>query len=80
MANNRTRLKPPAEKFLAKANALPKGEAERLMSRMRGRFSRRLEDRKLSQVEVLALQLEFEDEQLREWRKNMAKVREKEKK
>ncbi len=49
------------------------------MSRMRGRFARRLEDELLSKNEVLALQLEYEDEELKAWRENVAKIRAKEK-
>lgn len=72
-------MNPPSEKFLEQAKALPKLEAERLMSRMKGRFSRRLDDKRLSRVEVLALQIEYEEELLKEWRKNMAKIRAKDK-
>ena len=49
------------------------------MARMRGRFTRRLEDKKFSATEALALQLEFEDAQLKEWRKTVARMREKRK-
>ena len=77
MPQKRAKLKSPAEKFLRQAKALDKPEAERLMSRMRGKFSRRLEDRQLSRIEVLAHQLEFEEEELKEWRRNMTKIRDK---
>ena len=76
MSNKRKKLKLPTETYLALAKSLPKRETERLMSRMRGKFSRRLEDKRLSRIEVLALQLEFEDEELKEWRKNVRKIRE----
>jgi hypothetical protein len=76
MSGKRRELKPPSERYLEQAKALSKLEAERLMSRMRGRFSRRLEDRRLTCIEVLALQLEHEDEELKEWRKNVARIRE----
>ncbi len=56
---------------------MTKVESERLMSRMRGRFARRLEDRLLSKVAVLALQLAYEDEELKAWRENVAKIRQK---
>ena len=55
---------------------MTKLEAERLLSRLRGRFSRRLEDKRLTRIEVLALQLEHEDEELREWRSKVAQIRE----
>jgi len=64
--------------YLAKVAKLSKIETERLMSRMSGKLPRRLEKEKLSQEEALAIQLELEDEQLQEWRKMMAHIREKE--
>ena len=67
------------KEYLEKAKGLAKTEAERLMARMRGRFTRRLEDKKFTAVEALALQLEFEDEQLKQWRKAVAELRKKEK-
>jgi hypothetical protein len=72
-------VKTPADEYLEKAKALSRKEAERLMARMRGRYNRRLGDKRISPVEALALQLEFEDEQLKEWRKNWAEVKRKEK-
>ena len=75
----RKKLKHPSEQYLLAAKALSKQEAERLMSRIRGKFFRRWEDRKLTRLEILALQLEFEDEELKEWRKNVAKLRERKK-
>ena len=75
MSLKRTKSKAPAKEYLEKAKALRKRDAERLQARMKGRYVRRLEDKKLSAIEALALQLEYDDEQLTEWRKNMAKVR-----
>jgi hypothetical protein len=37
---------------------------------------RRYEDKKYTSVEALALQIEFEDEQLAQWRKKIAEIRE----
>jgi hypothetical protein len=34
-----------------------------------------MEDKKLSRTEALALQLQFEDEELAEWRERMAEIR-----
>ncbi|MEO8332517.1 MAG: hypothetical protein ABI479_08780 [Gallionella sp.] len=65
--------------YIAKAKLLTKLETERLLSRMGGKLDRRLEKRKVSQEEALARQLEFEDEQLQEWRKMMHLLKEKEK-
>lgn len=64
--------------YIAKANLLTDEETERLLSRMGGKLPRRIEKRKLSQIEALAIQMELEDEQLKEWRKVMQSVREKE--
>ena len=79
MKIKRIKLEPPSKEYLQKAKTLPKKEAERLMSRMRGKFARRLEDQKFTATETIALQLAYEDEQLTEWRKNIAKIREKKK-
>ena len=72
-------LKSPAKDYLEKAKGLSKQNAERLMARMRGRFTRRLEDKRYTALEALALQLQFEDEQLMEWRKKVAEIRSKHK-
>jgi hypothetical protein len=69
------KLLTPTEEYLEKAKQLSDEEAERLLARMRGRFARRVEDKKLSKTEALALQLEFEDEELTEWREKMAEIR-----
>lgn len=71
--------KTPAEEYLEKAKLLSKEETERLMSRMRSKLTRRLEDKKFSELEAVAIQLEIEDEELNEWRKNMAEIRKKSK-
>jgi hypothetical protein len=52
-------------------------EAERLLSRMRGKLTRRIDDKKFSIIEAIAIQLEFEDDQLEEWRENRIKINEK---
>lgn len=64
--------------YIAKANLLTDEETERLLSRMGGKLPRRIEKRKLTQVEALAIQLEMEDEQLQAWRKVMQSLRKKE--
>jgi hypothetical protein len=71
--------KTPAEEYIEKAKLLSKEETERLMSRMRSKLMRRLEDNKFSELEAVAIQLEIEDEELNEWRKNMAEIRKKSK-
>jgi len=66
--------KTPSEGYLEKAKLLTGEEIEHLSARMRGRFARRLEDKKLSAIEALALQLEYEDEALMQWRERMAEL------
>jgi len=70
--------KPANEMYLEKAAKLTEEETERLLSRLRGKPARRFEDRKLSMIEALAIQLEIDDEQLADWRKNMNEIKEKE--
>jgi hypothetical protein len=67
--------KTPSEEYLEKAKLLGKEETERLLSRMRAKLLRRLEDKKLSALEVAALQLEIEDEDLNEWREKWAEIK-----
>lgn len=69
--------KTPSEEYLEKAKLLSKEEIERLLSRMRSKLMRRLEDKKMSAVEVVAIQLEIEDEELSEWREKMTEIRKK---
>lgn len=57
--------------YEVKARALSEEEAERLLSRMSGKLPKRLHKEKLTREEALAIQLEVEDDQLNEWRKNM---------
>ncbi len=75
MKIKRKKMKPPTKEYLEKAKSLSKKDAELLLSRMVGKLTRRLEDKRLSAMEVLALQLELEEEQLREWRKKVAEMR-----
>lgn len=79
MSLRRKKRQMPTKDYLEKAKDLSKKDAERLMARMRGRFTRRLEDKDFSEMEALALQLEYEDEQLKEWRKAVAETRKKQK-
>ena len=69
--------KTPSEAYLEKARHLSKEETERLLSRMREKLTRRLEDKKLSALDVVAIQLEIEDEALSEWRERMQEIRKK---
>jgi hypothetical protein len=69
--------KVPSEEYLEKAKLLNKEEKERLLARMRTKLQRRLEDKKLTALESVAIQLEIEDEELQEWRAKMAEIRKK---
>ena len=74
------KIKPASEEYLDKAQKLTEAESERLLSRMRGKPARKLEENKLTTLEALAIQLELDDVLLSEWRKNMYAMREKEEK
>ena len=69
--------KTPSDEYLEKAKLLSTEETERLMSRMRSKLMRRLEDKEMSVSEVVAIQLEIEDKNLSEWREKMAEIRKK---
>jgi len=65
---------------MEKAKNLSQEEVERLQSRMRTKLTRREEEKKLSLIEVLAIQLELDDEQLSEWREKRIEMNKKLKK
>jgi hypothetical protein len=65
----------PAEKYLEKAALLSREEAECFFSRMAIKLARKLDNHKLLPVEALAIQLEIEDEKLKEWRERFAKTK-----
>lgn len=65
-----------SEEYLKKAKSLNKVEADRLFSKMRGNPLGKLENENFNSLESLAIQLELEDQQLSEWRKNMHAIRE----
>lgn len=70
-------MRKPSEEYLKKVKLLSKEEIERLMARMRTKLMRRLEDKEMNVSEVVAIQLEIEDEELNEWRQKMAELRKK---
>ncbi|OHE61097.1 MAG: hypothetical protein A2X71_11470 [Thiobacillus sp. GWE1_62_9] len=72
-------MRKPVDEYLEKANQLNKEETERLLARMRSKLMRRLEDKKMSVQEAVAIQLEIEDEELQEWRTRMTEIRKKSK-
>ena len=63
--------------YIAKAKNLSQEDRERVLSRMIGKLPKRLLKEKLTPEEAIAIQLELEDEQLQEWRKNMADIQDK---
>lgn len=63
--------------YVAKAKKLSEEERDRILSRMGGKLPKRLHKEKLTVEEAIAIQLELEDEQLQEWRANMAAIQEK---
>ena len=67
----------PSDQYVEKAKLLKQEEIERLLSRTRSKLMRRLEDQKMSAVEVAAIQLEIEDEDLDEWREKWAEIKNK---
>jgi hypothetical protein len=67
-------------KFLEVVSHLSASQKEKLLSRMRGKLPRRLLKDKINTDTALALQLEIEDEQLQDWRKQMLLIKEKSKK
>jgi hypothetical protein len=67
----------PGEEYLEKAKQLSKEEVERLLSRVRNKLVRRLEDRKMTPLEVAAIQLEIEDDDLKVWREKWAEIKKK---
>ena len=74
------KIKTASNEYMDKAKNLTSEEVEKLQSRMRGKLARRAEDKKVSLLEALAIQLELDDEQLAEWRKNIQAIRKKDKK
>ena len=70
-------MAPVKEEYLERAKSISEREAELLLSRLRGRLGSKLNHKRLNVTEALALQLEYEDEQLNQWRSNIGKVRKK---
>ena len=63
--------------YVAKAKKLSQEDRDRVLSRMGGKLPKRLQKEMLTVEEAIAIQLELEDEQLQEWRANMAAIQEK---
>ena len=67
----------PSEKYLLLAQELTTEQSERLFSRMGNKLGRRFDDSKIVALEALAMQLEIEDENLKEWRERLSEIRKK---
>ena len=63
-----------SEEYLEKAKSLSREEAEQILSRMRRKLMRRVEDEETSPLDAVALQLQKEDEDLKEWRERWAEI------
>ena len=73
------KIKAPDEAYVQAANNLNEEQKERLLSRMRGKLTRKWENEKLDTLHALAIQLEIEDAELADWREKMNEITEKEK-
>ncbi len=67
-------MRTPNDAYLEKARRLRKTDVERLLSRARKKLMRRIEDQTMTVEEVVAIQLEIEDEDLAEWRERWAEI------
>jgi hypothetical protein len=63
------------EEHHEKAINLTEDKTERQLSRIREKLVHRLENKKLSVIEEVAIHLELDDEQLNEWRAKMFAIR-----
>ena len=63
----------PAEKYIEKAKLLTNEELEKLFARMHRELQNRMDSRKVRPLEVAAVQLEIEADQVREWRTKWAR-------
>jgi septal ring factor EnvC (AmiA/AmiB activator) len=77
VAKRRSDMKAVNVDYIAKAKNLSEEDRDRVLSRMGGKLPKRLQKEKLTVEEAIAIQLELEDEQLQEWRANMAVIQEK---
>ncbi|MGV3581414.1 MAG: hypothetical protein ACO1N8_03830 [Methylophilus sp.] len=68
------KIKTADDEYLKKAENLSDIEVEKLQCRMGSKLYRRAEDKKLTLLEALAIQLEIEDKELMEWREKRKEV------
>lgn len=64
-----------SEEYIQKAKSLSDEDVERLFSRMGEKLRRRNDKKKVNHLEALAIQLEIEDEMLKEWREKFAEIK-----
>ena len=58
----------PADEYIEKAKLLTKEELEKLFARMRKELQSSMDNRKVIPLDAVAIQLEIEADQVREWR------------
>lgn len=68
------KIKTADDEYLKKAENLSDIDVEKLQCRMGSKLYRRAEDKKLTLLEALAIQLEIEDKELMEWREKRNEV------
>ncbi|PPC94938.1 MAG: hypothetical protein CTY33_01245 [Methylotenera sp.] len=73
------KIRAAKEEYLKIAEHLTADQKDRLLCRMRGKLTRRIEEKKLRTTEALAIQLEMEDADLAEWREKMSEIKAKDK-
>lgn len=69
------RIKVANPSYLDQAKQLSEEETERILSRMGGKLRRKKDKEKVDCLEAIAIQLEIEDEMLREWRERFAEIK-----
>jgi hypothetical protein len=69
------KIKTASEHYLERAKRLSEEETERVLSRMGGKLRKRSEKEKVALLEAVAIQLELEDEMLKEWRERFAEIK-----
>jgi hypothetical protein len=72
--------KSPREKYLLKASQLTRDEAQQFYLRMHRKLERSVEKHKVLPAVALALQLEIEDRNLKEWRERFSEIKSRSKK
>ena len=71
------KIKAPDDAYVKAASQLNEDQKERLLCRMRDKFTRKWENQKLDTLHTLAIQLETEDAELADWREKMNEIKEK---